>query len=402
MNAKKTQKKDRTFAQFLRNMRIFKGKFSARVMQAVELTRDEAQRILLIGYIYGRAVLGANTATPSSQRQYEEEFDRTILRGKPEGASPTTLKFWRRSVRYGIALALSQIFRIGGHARKDGRTDVFLYCGHAAFTMIRSGVKWGVVKFDGGKIEDSDGGDEKLIAMGNAQAGRVPRGRRASGKRRGLRGFRLHHPGFVSPLVATLADMGWGAPAAVSSVIGPRTSEFVRNEAIGRQGVRLWQEEPGTLTFEVVGSKAKAGVQGQPVRVIKVEITSDEARYLERLVHAAPNRVLVVSVESAGAYKDAMRRASKKIWPDSDYVCTPYTLRHCVRDRLRGVLTKIQIAYFMGHSNDISQGHYGVGRTGSSTGRDPVLEVRGTNAVREVARNIEDIAVKKKAKKEFA
>jgi integrase len=161
------------------------------------------------------------------------------------------------------------------------------------------------------------------------------------------------------------------AAIAVLWLSGVRPTELVRGVEVGQSA--------GKIVLRVHGAKI-SDVRGQPVRVMVYECGSVPAASLIASLAAAPQGRVVVRVDNARRLCDAVRAASRRAWPKSTYVVTPYSYRHQVSSNLKHAgWPRRAIAAALGHLSAESQGAYGM--SGQSRGQSELVAVSASREI---------------------
>ncbi len=163
---------------------------------------------------------------------------------------------------------------------------------------------------------------------------------------------------------------------AVLSCSGCRPSEL-------EKGVHVYKDNEGNLILEILGSKTYKGTHGQQERVLIIEPTTPEAKFLlSELSHCVENKI-EVKISSGKNLSEAVRRHSKHTWPRRKYIVSPYSYRHQFGADLKEYLTPEEIAQALGHSVDRTQQFYGT--RNQSRGGVKLVKVTASSPVKHTA-----------------
>lgn len=158
-------------------------------------------------------------------------------------------------------------------------------------------------------------------------------------------------------LVSAFADdPEYREAVMVTALTGCRPAEL-------QKGVQVRLTPRGTLLFGIMGAKVTE-YSGQKLRMLEIRINNDVARDLaQAVIDKGIDGRLLVRIDDPRKFCDAVRTASRRVFPGLRYVVSPYTFRHAVSADLKKQGFSVEtIARWLGHQSGISQRGYGKGR----------------------------------------
>ena len=152
------------------------------------------------------------------------------------------------------------------------------------------------------------------------------------------------------------------------------------------------------ITFKVVGAKVTEHA-GQPLRTITYATNTALTQLLSTKL--TPSKEEVVALDrSRDAYRHAIKRVCKKLWPRRSAATMPsvYSARHQAKSDMKALgMSQEKIAQTLGHSGTASQSYYG--GSGKASGAVAPTSVQATRKIKIKVGYVAKAATSKKAAK---
>ena len=196
-------------------------------------------------------------------------------------------------------------------------------------------------------------------------------GQTRKGKRRGL--SRL--PSNWREMMAEACPAGseYAAPLLLSALVGLRPAELWHGVTVG--------VEHGHIAVSIQGAKVTA-TTGQPVRGMAFPIDNLIAQMFSRwVVERSKGESVTVSITDPRKFCDFVRSLSRHVFPEADYIVTPYSFRHAFASDQKAQQAGGEVlAKALGHVSGRSQRGYG----SAGQGRRPLTTITAVEAPRPV------------------
>jgi len=170
-------------------------------------------------------------------------------------------------------------------------------------------------------------------------------------------------------------------PFLLSAVTGIRPDEL-------EKGITI-QLHDSTLKIPIAGSKVKE-TQGQELRSLSYDTDNAAGHiFLKEIAQIMRDEgvtEMTVQVKSKVSFTSAVRRAGKKIWPNSAEDVTPYVLRHAISSQWKQAIDPDEVSIGLGHLSPDTKSVYGQAQIMRGAGMLKPESVTGNRPLNSVSR----------------